>query len=49
MKKDGTVNAKPQITTPARQERAKTEKKDASGISGLLKKPMKWLKSLTKK
>lgn len=49
MKKDGTVNAKPQMTTPARQERAKTEKKDASGISGLLKKPMKWLKSLTKK
>lgn len=49
MKKDGTVNAKSQITTPARQERAKTEKKDASGISGLLKKPMKWLKSLTKK
>lgn len=49
MKKDGTVNAKPQMTTPARPERAKTEKKDASGISGLLKKPMKWLKSLTKK
>ena len=49
MKKDGTVNAKPQMATPARQERAKTEKKDASGISGLLKKPMKWLKSLTKK
>ena len=49
MKKDGAVNAKPQMTTPARQERAKTEKKDASGISGLLKKPMKWLKSLTKK
>ena len=49
MKKDGNVNAKSQITTPARQERAKTEKKDASGISGLLKKPMKWLKSLTKK
>lgn len=49
MKKDGTVIAKPQMTTPARQERAKTEKKDASGISGLLKKPMKWLKSLTKK
>lgn len=49
MKKDGTVNAKPQMTTPARQERAKTEKKDASGISGLIKKPMKWLKSLTKK
>lgn len=49
MKKDGTVNAKPQMTTPARQERAKTEKEDASGISGLLKKPMKWLKSLTKK
>ena len=49
MKKDGTVNAKPQMTTPTRQERAKTEKKDASGISGLLKKPMKWLKSLTKK
>ena len=49
MKKDGTVNAKPQMTTPARQGRAKTEKKDASGISGLLKKPMKWLKSLTKK
>ena len=49
VKKDGTVNAKPQMITPARQERAKTEKKDASGISGLLKKPMKWLKSLTKK
>ena len=49
VKKDGTVNAKPQMTTPVRQERAKTEKKDASGISGLLKKPMKWLKSLTKK
>lgn len=49
VKKDGTVNAKPQMTTPASQERAKTEKKDASGISGLLKKPMKWLKSLTKK
>lgn len=49
MKKDGTVNAKPQMITPARQERAKTEKKDASGISSLLKKPMKWLKSLTKK
>lgn len=49
MKKDGAVNAKPQMTTPARQERAKTEKEDASSISGLLKKPMKWLKSLTKK